>query len=80
MASVLWLRRQPDACKSRYRLLGLAEIAVALALAGFASSQIQRGALEGTDLLPLALVVGLIEWQRTRLRQRMHLDSARYGK
>jgi len=79
LGSLLWLRRQPDPWKSPYQLLGLAEIALALALAGFAFSHIQQGTSDGADLLPLGLVIGLIEWERRRLRQRTHKDSYRTG-
>ena len=79
LGSLLWLRRQPDACKSHYRLLSLAEIAVALALVGFAFGHIQAGTLDGATLLPVGFVIGLIEWERRRLRHRMHMNSARHG-
>jgi len=51
LTGVLWLRRWSETCKSHYRLLGIAEVAFALALAGFAFDDFQQGSRAGTNLL-----------------------------
>jgi hypothetical protein len=79
IASRLWLPRQPNAEKARYRLFGVAEWLLVIAFVAFVIDDFRHPSQDRTGVLALVLVIAFVEWERRKLRHRIHEGPGQHG-